>query len=121
MNRPVRPLICSVIAALTWMGSVFASAPSHADAAAYLVNVTVRPGYKFANAEQALAYGQSLCDRLAAGEGYSGLIRVVKDDFRTPQDYQASYLINQAAQELCPAMIWHLRNTAAADYQPEDR
>ncbi|EUA40419.1 hypothetical protein I549_4371 [Mycobacterium avium subsp. avium 2285 (R)] len=87
--------------------------PAHADAVAYLVNVTVRPGYNFANADAALAYGRGLCDQMAAGRGYPDLIDVVKADFGTPDDYQASYLISQAAQELCPAQIWHLRNTAA--------
>ena len=28
-------------------------------------------------------------------------------------DYQAAYLINQAVNELCPALIWQLRNSAA--------
>ncbi len=84
---------------------------------AYLVNVTVRPGYNFANADQALAYGNGLCDQLAAGQGYPEVIEVIKKDFDTTDAYQASYLIAQAAQELCPAQIWHLRNTAAG-YQP---
>jgi hypothetical protein len=35
-----------------------AGAPSaHADQVAYLVNVTVRPGYNFTNAAAALGYG----------------------------------------------------------------
>lgn len=37
------------------------------DAIAYLVNVTVRPGYNFANAEEALAYGHGICDEVAGG------------------------------------------------------
>lgn len=41
----------------------------------------------------------------------------VKSDFNNPDEYQASYLITQAANELCPAQIWQLRNSAA-HYQP---
>lgn len=42
----------------------------------------------------------------------------VKADFQTADDYQASYLINQAANELCPVLIWQLRNSAAG-YRPQ--
>lgn len=49
----------AVICAVT---GVTTAVPSHADAVAYLVNVTVRPGYNFANADQAIAYGQGICD-----------------------------------------------------------
>jgi Protein of unknown function (DUF732) len=95
---------------------VFAPA-AQADQVAYLVNVHVRPGYNFPNAEAALGYGYSLCDRMAAGEGYPSLMGVVKNDFNTNDEQQANYLILQAAQELCPAQIWALRNSAAG-YRP---
>jgi Protein of unknown function (DUF732) len=84
---------------------------------AYLVNVTVRPGYNFANADQALAYGRGICDKIAGGEGYAQLAADVKADFNTSDEYQATYLISQAAQELCPNLIWQLRNSAAG-YRP---
>lgn len=91
-----------------------------ADDVGYLVNVTVRPGYNFANSDQALAYGRGICDKIAADVAYSRLIFDVKADLHTSDEYhhtsdeyQASYLINQAAQELCPEMIWQLRNSAA--------
>ncbi len=80
---------------------------------AYLLNVTVRPGYNFANADQTLAYGQGICDKIANGKGYPRLMADVKTDFNTSDEYQASYLISQAAQELCPQQIWQLRNSAA--------
>lgn len=86
---------------------------AHADAVAYLVNVTVRPGYNFPNADAALAYGQGICDRVAGGSSYTEGIAAVKADFSTDDDYQAAYLINQAVNELCPAMIWQLRRSAA--------
>jgi hypothetical protein len=41
----------------------------------------------------------------------------VKADFSTFDEYQASYLITQAVNELCPALIWQLRNSAA-HYRP---
>lgn len=31
----------------------------------------------------------------------------------TTDDYQAPYLITQASNELCPQLIWQLRNSAA--------
>ena len=37
----------------------------------------------------------------------------IKGDFSTGDYYQASYLIAQAANELCPAQIWQFRNSAA--------
>ncbi|WP_448460234.1 DUF732 domain-containing protein [Mycobacterium syngnathidarum] len=89
-----------------------------ADATAYLVNVTVRPGYNFADSGEALAYGQGICDKLVAGRGYAQLIADVKTDFDNRDEYQAAYLINQAVNELCPAAIWQLRNTAA-HYRPD--
>ena len=41
----------------------------------------------------------------------------VRADFNAPDDYQASYLIRRAVNELCPALIWQLRNSAA-HYRP---
>ena len=86
---------------------------AQANDVAYLVGVTVRPGYNFADADAALAYGHGICDRVGQGIGYSQNIAVIKTDFSTNDDYQAAYLINQAVNELCPALIWQLRETAA--------
>lgn len=91
---------------------------AHADAVAYLVNVTVRPGYNFPNAEAALAYGKSVCDRVRAGERYAQIMTEVKNDLSTSDEYQASYLIGQAVGELCPAEIWQLRQSAAGYVPP---
>jgi Protein of unknown function (DUF732) len=90
---------------------------ARADAVAYLVNVTVRPGYNFANADHAIAYGRGICDKISAGEQFTQIVRDIKSDFATADDYQGTYLISQAAQELCPANIWQLRRSAAY-YQP---
>lgn len=89
------------------------AAPAQADTVAYLVNVHVRPGYNFPNAEAAIGYGQTICDRVAGKLGYAELVEQVKGDFHTTDYYQGAYLINQAVNELCPAQIWQLRESAA--------
>lgn len=109
-----KAVLLAVIAALGRAVAGIGEAPAaHADATAYFVNVTVRPGYNFANADQALAYGQGICDKVAAGRRYGDVVADIKTDFNTSDEYQASYLISQAAQELCPNLIWQLRNSAA--------
>jgi hypothetical protein len=101
-------------AALSVVG--LACAPTaHADQVAYLVNVTVKPGYNFPNADAALGYGYSVCDRVGAKVGYAQLVADVQRDFGTSDYYQGAYLINQAVNELCPAQIWHLRQSAGAN------
>ena len=103
-----------ILAAAALGVSALVGAPSaHADQVAYLVNVTVRPGYNFPNADAALGYGYSVCDRVAAKVGYAQLVDEVKRDFNTVDYYQGAYLINQAVNELCPAQIWQLRQSAA--------
>jgi hypothetical protein len=93
---------------------------ARADAVAYLFNVTVRPGYHFAGTADALAYGQGICEKTAAGRSYGDLIGDIKADLGTSDEYQASYLVEQAVNELCPALIWQLRNSAA-HYRPAQR
>lgn len=84
---------------------------------AYLIGVTTRPGYNFTSADEALDYGYGICAKVSRGLGYAQLITEVQGDFNTSDDYQASYLISQAANELCPELIWQLRNSAA-HYRP---
>lgn len=103
-------------AALVSGAAIIAAAPARADAVAYLVNVTVRPGYNFPDAEAALSYGHGICDKVDSGRSYAQVMGDVKADFDTSDEYQASYLISQAVNELCPALIWKLRESAA-DYQ----
>jgi hypothetical protein len=104
-------------AVLACVGTVASAPHAGADAVAYLVNVTVRPGYNFANADDALAYGHGICDKVAQGRTYAQIMGDVKADFQTADQYQASYLIAQSVNELCPALIWQLRNSAAY-YRP---
>jgi hypothetical protein len=107
----MKRLVYAVIAA---GAAVFAMAPpANADVVAYLVNVHVRPGYNFPNADAAIGYGNSICDRVAAKMSYAQLVDQVKADFNTADYYQGAYLINQAVNELCPAQIWQLRQSAA--------
>lgn len=114
----IRDLSIGVLAMATLAGGVVSqAAPARADAVAYLLNVTVRPGYNFANADQAIAYGNGVCDKIRAGEPYARIVGDIKNDFTTSDEFQASYLISQSVQELCPAMIWQLRQSAA-HYQP---
>ncbi|OBG90495.1 hypothetical protein A5697_12430 [Mycobacterium sp. E3251] len=98
--------------AMGWAAAV-AVTPARADSVAYLLNVTVRPGYNFASADQAIAYGQGICAKIARGDSYASIARDVKADFNKSDEYQATYLISQAAQELCPNLIWQLRKSAA--------
>ena len=105
-----------------WAGlfgiATLTSAPGvRADVVAYLLNVTVRPGYNFANADAALSYGHGICDKVSQGRSYAQVMGDVKGDFNTSDEFQASYLISQAVNELCPALIWQLRNSAA-NYRP---
>jgi hypothetical protein len=108
-----RLLIAGTFTALGAVGVLSGAQPAHADNIGYLVNVTVRPGYNFPNADAALAYGHGVCDQINSGVSYGQLVNTIKSDFATTDEFQASYLISQSAQELCPAAIWQLRQSAA--------
>lgn len=102
-----------LVAGALAVAALAATPSAHADQVAYLVNVTVRPGYNFANADAALGYGYGVCDKVEAKVNYAQLVDEVKRDFGTTDYYQGAYLINQAVNELCPAQIWQLRQSAA--------
>jgi len=104
-------------AGLLCIGALASASGVRADVVAYLLNVTVRPGYNFADADAALSYGHGICDKVSRGRSFAQLMGDVKADFNTSDEYQASYLISQAVNELCPALIWQLRNSAAG-YRP---
>jgi len=113
------PLGSLAVASVVIFGTAAApgAAPARADAVAYLVNVTVRPGYNFAGPDAAVAYGHGICDKVFQGRSYADIIADIGTDFGTSDNYQASYLISQAVNALCPAQIWQLRNSAA-HYRP---
>jgi hypothetical protein len=117
--KGLRLLTVATLVATGLFGAVaFPHEPfARGDAVTYLVNVTVRPGYHFANPDDALAHGQGICVKVAQGRGYAQMIGEVQADLQTADPYQASYLIAQAVNELCPASIWQLRNSAAG-YRP---
>jgi Protein of unknown function (DUF732) len=100
------------------LGVAMWSSPSaRGDVVAYLIGVTVRPGYHSPNADAALRYGHGICDKVSQGRTYAQVTGNVKADFNTSDDNRASYLIGQVVNELCPAVIWQLRNSAA-HYRP---
>ena len=105
-------------AAVFGVATLAASPCARADVVVYLVNVHVRPGYNFPDADAALSYGYGICDKVAAGRGFPEVMADVRADFNTSDDFQASYLISQAVNELCPAQIWQLRNSAAHYQSP---
>lgn len=92
-----RVLIMAGAGAVVALGATATAQPAYADSVAYLVNVTVRPGYNFPNADAALAYGYGICDQIGKGRGYGQLVADVTADFGATDDYQGVYLINQAA------------------------
>lgn len=88
-----------------------------ADDFVYLVNVTMRPGYNFPGPDEALAYGHGVCAKVSAGSAYGQIVGDIERDFATNDEFQASYLVTQAVNELCPELITQLRNSAAG-YRP---
>lgn len=103
-----------ILTVLLGVTAAVATAPAAgADTVAYLVNVTVRPGYNFPNADAALSYGRGVCERVRGGTPFARLARDVMADFSSTDEYQGTYLISQAVNELCPELTWQLRNSAA--------
>jgi hypothetical protein len=105
----------AVVAAVV-LGGVGSAGTAAADDLGYLVNVTVRP-YHFADATAALDYGRHICASIGSGKPYAEVASDAMTDQATTDEYQASYLITQAAEELCPALIPQLRSSAAG-YRP---
>ena len=114
----VRPGV-SVLVALVMATTGMVSNPlrANADPVVYLNAINARPGYGFPNSDAALAYGRAVCDKVGAGRSYAQITGEVEADLNTSDEYQANYLIGQAVNELCPQLIWQLRNSAA-NYRP---
>lgn len=113
-----RTFCSALLGAATVTGGVALAPSANADQVAYLVNVTVRPGYNFPNAQAALDYGYSVCDRVAAQMSYGDLINQIKADFNSTDEWQGGYMIHQAVNELCPAQIWQVRRSAVGYRAP---
>lgn len=92
---------------------------THADVVACLVKVKVRVGYNFTNADEALGYSRGICGKVASGRSHAQLIRDIKSAFHTSDEFQASHLIAQATNELCPASIRRQLRDSAAGYRSE--
>ena len=119
VNALAARLLTVAAASVLGTAGVVATAPAaQADALGYLINITVRPGYNFPSADAAVAYGYSVCDRIQQGMGYGPLLAGIMTDLSTGDEYQAAYLVNQAAEMLCPAAIWQLRQSAAGYVGP---
>jgi len=110
-------LVCLIVTSALLLALADGVPRAHADSGAYLIEVTVRPGYNFASSMDALAYGYGGCDKVSQGRTCADLMGDVKSDFHTDDEFQASYLIDKAVNEVCPALIWQLRNSAA-HYRP---
>jgi hypothetical protein len=72
-------------------------------------------GLHLADAAQAINYGNKICGEVDHGRTYRQIGAGIKADFGTQDHYVESYLIAQAVNELCPALVWHLRRSAAGD------
>lgn len=110
-------MIVSTLAGAAMAGAVAVPATASADQIGYIINVTLRPTYNFPNAQAALDYGYGLCGRIENKASYTDMARQIKADFNTNDELTVSYLLSQAAQELCPAQTWQLRQSAAG-YRP---
>jgi hypothetical protein len=91
--------------------------PARADVVAYLVNVHMRPGYNFPNADAALSYGYGICDKVSAGRGYPQLIGDVKADFNTFDEFQGLLSDQLSGQRTLPSADLAAASSAA-HYQP---
>lgn len=112
--------LVSVVLANSAALSVLITAPhAGADDFVYLVNVTMRPGYNFVGPGAALDYGHRICQKVGANIAYNQLLTDIETDLDNPDEYHASYLVTQAVNELCPELIWQLRNSAAG-HRPQD-
>ena len=107
----------AVLAGALTVTALSAPPPASADQIGYIINVTLRPTYNFPNAQAALDYGYGLCGQIAGGAPYAEMAGRIKNDFNTGDEFTVSYLLSQAAQELCPAQTWQLR-LSAAGYRP---
>lgn len=57
MNTPTTATVLGLHVAGLALAALLGSPPAQADTVAYLVNVTVRPGYNFRSADDAIATG----------------------------------------------------------------
>jgi hypothetical protein len=109
-----------IVATVAVGGAAGALAPqAHAKPAPeveYMYNVEVRRHYDFPN-NDAIGYGYGICGKVGAGEGYAQVMGDVKHDVSPNDEFAANYLVAYAIDNLCPAQISQLRNSAQG-YRP---
>jgi hypothetical protein len=88
-----------------WLGAADGAPGARDHVVACLVNVTVRQGYNSANADGVVGDGQTICDTVAQRRAHGSLVGDLKADFDTSDDCRGAHLINQAVNELGPALI----------------
>jgi hypothetical protein len=69
------------------------------------------------NAGEAVLYGYGGCDKVSDVRSCAQAMNDVKADLTNSDEYQASYLIAQAVNERCRALIGQLR-TSGPHYRP---
>ncbi|MBI3217328.1 MAG: DUF732 domain-containing protein [Mycobacterium sp.] len=117
MRTGLKLAVVGLLGGASCAGLLGAAPAAQADQLGYLINVTVRPTYNFPNAQTALDYGYGLCGRIESKASFTDMAAQIKNDFNTNDEFTVSYLLSQAAQELCPAQTWQLRQSAAG-YRP---
>jgi hypothetical protein len=124
IGKVLRGVVAGVVAALGGLfGGLLVTAPQASAGLApaeqvYLYDVIFRrPDMHWASADAALAYGYGICDKIRQGRPYAQIAGDFKADLQTSDEYLATYVISDAAQQLCPELIWQLRNSAA-NYTP---
>lgn len=118
MNRPRHVGIAALVSVMPWVG-LSLSPPADAVPAPeveYSYNVIVRRHFDFPE-NDALGYGWAICDKVARGVPYEGVMADTKRDVHPNDEQSANYVVSYAVGILCPAQIWQLRNSAAG-YQP---
>ena len=83
----------------------------------YVYDVMVRRQYNFANPEDALSHGHSICDKVSQGVTYARVMDDVRSDVIPNDEFAVNYLVSYSVELLCPDQIWRLRNSAAG-YRP---
>jgi hypothetical protein len=124
IGKVLRGVVAGVVAALGGLfGGLLVTAPQASAGLApaeqvYLYDVIFRrPDMHWASADAALAYGYGICDKVRQGRPYAQIAGDFMAEFQTSDEYLASYVISDAAQQLCPELIWQLRNSSA-NYTP---
>lgn len=78
----------------------------------YTYNVIVRRHFTFPG-NDAIGCGYRLCDQVARGLTYRGVMAAVKSEVLPNDEQAANYVVSYAIGILCPAHITSIRQTAS--------